>query len=162
MLLGKKKGWFCGQGTRFKLSPRSCWQNLLANSPSHLGFNLIENLGACMPCSADGPPKLQPRAPGESRGQKGTLAGEPWMAPRDVLIWLSPRSILALLLSSSVWWRVEVAAACLSHQLGLLPSPSVCPAIAGVKHAWLSLELASLSETAFFFETTGLGCSWKT
>lgn len=116
-----------------------------------------------MLCNADGPPKLQPRAPGESRGQKGTLAGDPWMAPPGVFTWLSPGPILALLLSSPVWWRVQVAAARLSHQLGLLPGPSVRPATTGVKQAWLSLELASLSETdSFFLETTGLGCSWKT
>lgn len=46
---------------------------------------------------------------------------------------------------------MQVAAAPLSHQLGLLPGPSVRPATAGVKQAWLSLELASLSETASFF-----------
>lgn len=73
----------------------------------------------------------------------------------DTLIWVSPRSILALLLlSSSTWSLIKVTVESLYRQLGLLPRPGVCPVLAGVTREWLGLEVCLLSRN-YFFETPG-------
>lgn len=84
--------------------------------------------------------------------RKGSWQESPgWVLP-DILIWVSPRSVLALLLSSSTWWLIKVAVARLSCQLGLLPRTSLCPVIAGVTRAWLGLEVGPLNRNCIFLE----------
>lgn len=66
------------------------------------------------------------------------------------LTWVSPISILALLLSSCRQCLIKVAVESLCCQLGLLPSLAVCPVLAGVTCGWLALEVDLLSRNYFF------------
>lgn len=123
---------------------------MLANSASCLGLNLIKDLHAwfCwLPTQSCSP---EPRV--RLGALKGSWQKSPcWVLP-DILIWVSPRPILALLLSSSTRWLIKVAVARLSRQLGSLPRPSLCPVIAGVTHVWLGLEVGPCNRNCFFLK----------
>ena len=96
--------------------------------------------------------EVRSRALSEVWGLEGILAGETLLSVMPMLIWVSPRSILALLLSSSAWWKIKVAVARLSRQLGLLPRASICPVVAGVTRVWLGLEVGPPNRNCVFLK----------